>query len=70
MKHLNDKVIDYLKEERKLVDKYNQPFKEAREIAKKHESERLSQYEKFKKEQDKGKSAEDMLRGFLTKDKK
>lgn len=67
MKPLEDKVINYLKEQRKLEDEYNKPFKEAREIVKKRELERLTQYDKFKKEQDKGRKSEDMLNNFLLK---
>jgi hypothetical protein len=72
MKHLQDKkldkkVIDRLKEQAKREAEYNNKFIEARREVKKREEAKLSQYQKFKKQQDKERKANEMLREFLEK---
>ncbi|OQA82407.1 MAG: hypothetical protein BWY29_00901 [Microgenomates group bacterium ADurb.Bin238] len=67
MKNLDKKVIDRLKEQAKREAEYNNKFIEARREIKKREEAKLTHYQRFKKQQDKERKANEMLREFLEK---
>lgn len=67
LKSQDKQVFKLLKDQAKAEAKYNEPFKLARELVKKRDEERLSGYEKFKRQQRKENEANDMLIGFLSK---
>jgi hypothetical protein len=64
----NDKaVIAELKRQAKADLAYQKPMLEARKIKAKREAERLTGYDKFKRQQKKSRDAEEMLTSYLTK---
>jgi hypothetical protein len=67
LKNDDQKVIDNLKRYIKEEKEYNQKFLEARQIVKKAEAERMSGYDKFKRDQQKQNKSNDILLDFLTK---
>lgn len=67
MKHSDKKVAEELKRQAKAEKEYNRPFKEAREMVKQRERDRLSGYDKFKRDQKKRTDAEEMLVSYLSK---
>ena len=70
MKHSKNQdkpVIDELKRQIKAENDYQEKYLAARRIVKIREKQRLTAYEKFKREQKKGRDAEEMLIGFLSK---
>jgi hypothetical protein len=67
LKNDDQKVIDNLKRYIKDEKEYNQKFLNARQIVKKAEAERISGYDKFKRDQAKQNKSNDILLDFLTK---
>lgn len=66
MKHSNDKVVKVLKDQIKKDKEYNEQFLAARRVVVKREAERLSHYERFKRDQSKVSKANDILINFLS----
>jgi len=64
-----DKVIEELMRQMKAEKEYNRPFKEARETVKRRQMDRETEYERFKRQQEKERVSDENLMEYLAKSK-